>query len=613
MPGLVGFVGSYSPEQAMQLIASMAKALHPGDGYKVDLYYDENIGLGKVGLGITDPGPQPIWNEDQSLCLLMEGEIFDCGEWKQRLIAKGHQFHSDCDAEFVLHLFEELGENFAVKLNGAFIVTIWDRISNQLIIVNDRFGLRPLYYSEFQGGLIFASGVRALFAVKDLDREIDRLAIAQLLAFDFALGDRTLLSKTKLLPPASYMIHSEGKNLVHSYWKLEFGSIGPTRKEQEYVEGLIFHLRQAVNRQAPGTLPVGVLLSGGLDSRMIAALLFEQKANNALYTFTFGIPNCDDDRLARKVAKALVTDHRFYKLQPGFLPSLSKDGIMLTDGLMNCLAMVAYANLGPQAELVRVIYKGYMGDALLGSHLRREFWVDHDEESLCQTLFNLACAIFSPIEQKALFTEDFQKSLGHGVHESFCHVLAESGAALVADIQNHFDIRQRQRRYILNGVELVRSRVIVRTPFCDNDLFEFMLSVPPGFRLDRHLLVSAFIREFPFLANIPVTPSGLPMKLCLQDIQIRLNRLIRWHLYSMGLTNSPPVPFKPYTNYAYWMRTVLRSWIEELLLNDRTLERGYFNPDYLHQLVSDHMAGIDNNRKLGMLITIELWHRLFID
>lgn len=197
--------------------------------------------------------------------------------------------------------------------------------------------------------------------------------------------------------------------------------------------------------------------------------------------------------------------------------------------------------------------------------------------------------------------------------ESFRQAVKESKAMLPANIQNHFDLRQRQRRFILNGVELVRSQVIVRTPFCDNDLVDFMMTVPPGLRLDRFLVIQTLINHFPDLAKIPFTRSGFPLMECTEDLILRFNQLLQWHLHRIGLRRSPHPQRRHYANYNRWMRTSLRTWMEELLLSKNSLERGYFNPNYTRNLIAEHMNGADHALKLGMLITLELWHSQLLD
>lgn len=613
MPGLVGFVGEPADSKSEALLANMAQALKHEDWYRVELYQEEGLGLGRVSLGLSNPEPQPIWNEDETLCLVMEGEIYDYEDLKQRLIANGHRFQVNNDAEFVLHLFEELGEEFASYLNGAFVAAIWDRQAKELILVNDRFGLRPLYYAQHNGGLIFASGMRALLCDPRFHRRINPLAVAQLLSFEYVLGNRTLLTEAHLLPPSTLLTFGNGRLVIRSYWTLEFHDFCQPLGEEKYLEGFVHYMRQAVTRQAHDSLPAGVLLSGGLDSRMIVAFLCDDLVTEPLHTFTFGIPDCDDVRLAQEVAALLGTRHLFSELKPNYLLDAGDEGVRLTDGMMSCVHMHAYANLRAQSQHASALYMGFMGDALLGGHLNRQLWAGFDEDALHQLMFEDACVLFSPAEQKKLFADHFQNHIKDDVFDSFRAVFAESKANLVANRQNHFDLRQRQRRFILNGVELVRSQVVVHTPFCDNDLVEFMLTVPPGLRLDRFLMVQAFIRFFPAVAKVPYARTGLPLMACARDLLIRINRLIRWRLHRVGLKRSPFPQHRRYCDYNSWMRTALRSWVEEILLSEHTLERGYFNPNYIRQLVAEHMAGADHNRKLGMLITLERWHRQFLD
>ncbi len=596
-----------------KLLADMAQALKHEDGYEVHLFADDRVGLGRVSLGILNPKPQPVWNEDETLCIVMEGEVYGYDDEKQHLIERGHRFRVNNDPEFVLHLYEEYGEEFALKLNGAFVAAIWEPQGRKLLIVNDRLGLRPLYYAQRNGCLTFASGVRALLTDPALPRHLDPIATAQFLSFQYVLGNRTLLTEVHLLPPASLLTFYNGRLTTRPYWTLEFADVCRPRGEEAYLEGLIHHLRQAVTRQAHEDLPAGVSLSGGLDSRVILALLRDGPAIEPLHTFTFGIPNCDDARFAQEVATLVGSRHHFFELRSDYLLDVGEEGVRLTDGLNSCKHMHALATLRAQAEHASVFYIGFMGDALMGGHLNRQLWAGYDEDTLSRLLFDHINTVFRQEEQEDLFTEGFQRRINGAVFDSFRAALAESKATLVANWQDHFDLRQRQRRFILNGHELLRSRVIVRTPFCDNDLVEFMLTVPPGLRLDRFLLIEALVRTFPDLAKVPYEGTGFPLVACARDLRIRISNRVRWRLHAAGLKWVPVPQKRPYADYSGWMRTALRPWVEGILLDRHTLERGYFNPDYVRNLVAEHMACANHARRLGVLLTLELWHRLFLD
>jgi asparagine synthase (glutamine-hydrolysing) len=164
-----------------------------------------------------------------------------------------------------------------------------------------------------------------------------------------------------------------------------------------------------------------------------------------------------------------------------------------------------------------------------------------------------------------------------------------------------------------NGVELVRSQAIVRTPYADNDVVDFSTQLPPGFRFERYLMKKLLMDHYVQLAQIPFTGDGLPLTVCVRDVVIRSQRLLAWHMNRVGLSKSPTVVKRPYANYDHWFRTILRGWLLDMLLTPRTLDRGYFDPAYVRQLVTEQMAGANHAVKLGAMVGLELWHRQFLD
>ncbi|HIP72215.1 MAG TPA: hypothetical protein EYH05_12555, partial [Anaerolineae bacterium] len=186
-------------------------------------------------------------------------------------------------------------------------------------------------------------------------------------------------------------------------------------------------------------------------------------------------------------------------------------------------------------------------------------------------------------------------------------------ATLLANQRLYFDMRQRVPRMTMNGVEVVRSRTAVRLPFADNDLLEFSMSVPPGLLQNRRLIHTAIIHAFPDLAKVPSTLTGLPMLSNFREIVTRSGNLLRWHLHKRGLSKHDGPVRRPYKDYNLWFRTALRGWVEDTLLNDHALQRGYFNPDTVRNLVNEQMNGANHAGRIGALMTLELWHRQFMD
>ena len=366
MPGLVGFVKDLDKNQTASFLELMAKALEPDNQFRDDLCPGDGFGLGRVSLGIINPEPQPIWDEARSVCLVMEGEFYNSKELRQDLLNKGYQFNTDGDAEIALNLYSEYGEGFAARLNGAFAIGLWDQDDRKLLVTNDRLGLHPIYYAEVHDGLVIGSGVRALLADAAISRQVDPAAIAEFLTFDHVLHDRTLLKAVKLMDQASVLTYQEKKLTIRPYWKLEYTYYYPLVKLEDYLEELVYLLRQSVNRYAHDDLPAGLLLSGGLDSRWLLALLMETPHAKDLHTFTFGIPGCDDERFAKELSKKVDCHHQFYELRSDWLLRQAENAVRITDGMGNIVNLHALATLEEESRYAKVIYKGFLGDAMFG-------------------------------------------------------------------------------------------------------------------------------------------------------------------------------------------------------------------------------------------------------
>ncbi|MEJ2556290.1 MAG: asparagine synthase-related protein [Anaerolineae bacterium] len=612
MSGLVGFVGEPGAGEPRTLVADMARAIRHEDWYQVDLYQGEDFGLGRVSLGFLNPEPQPIWNEDETLCLVMDGEVYDYQDLKQMLMARGHRFRIDNDAEFVLHLYEEFGEEFASQLNGAFVVAIWDTRSHKLRVVNDRFGLQALFYRQAGDRLLFAGHSAAFLADSAYSPQVDGVALAELFSFEHVLGDRTLLAEVKLLSPGSILTFESGQLSLRAYYDFQFVEDHQNHSDAWYIERWGHLMRQAVERRMRGDGPSGVQLSGGLDSRAVLAMI--DRRHYPLHTFTFGIPGCDDARFAREVAAKRNTTHHFLELKPDYLRRLAEQGVKLTNGLKSCVHMHVLGTLPETAEIVKILFTGSLGDSIMGSHVQRRLLAFYAPSILTQMLFERYNNCFREEVHPNLFSDEFYAQIKGGVFEEFDQAFAESCARLADNKRSHYSIRQNDRRWVLEGQNLLRSRLIVRTPFYDNDLVDFMLTVPPGLRCDGYLYTRGFIQAAPDLAKVPCEKTGLPLVPCMRDLSIRADQQARWWLRQAGLKWISPFQERPFADYDLWLRTVLRDWVEDILLDHRTLDRGYVRPDYVRTLVERHMRGEGNfARQLGVLLTFELWHRLFLD
>jgi asparagine synthase (glutamine-hydrolysing) len=614
MLGIAGYVvdsPAYTPPP--NLIDKMAAELAFAPAYRCATQQGDGYALVCADNGLLDSPAQAVWNEDRTLCMAMAGEIFGYHAELARLAAQGHRFAANSGAEFALHLYEEIGDEIALHLNGGFAAAIYNTVKGELLLFNGRLGVRPLYFAHHHGRFVFASRVGALLTDPQLPRRVDPVAIGEALSYEYILNQRTLLQDVEVLPPGSLLKCSAGEVRQQRYWRLEFCPNTGAHTTEEFTEGLLHYLRQAVERQLPGGLPAGVNLSGGLDSRVVFGLLNEQRLYHPLRTYTFGIPGCDDARYASEVARTRRIEHQFFELSPDYLIEQAETGVRMTDGMQSLVHMHALAHIATQAQHVKILYTGYMLDSIItpdsGPH-----WLAHynDQESM-ELLHSDIKVGLRRCRYEDFFTESFWHQAKCGLEQSFWQAAEESRSYLLSDWQNRMELLQRQRRFTQLGNELLHTRLICRTPFIDNDLVDYCLALPPGLRLERRVLREMLARFFPALAKIPWDKTGYPLMPCLRDVSIRLRHHAKWALINAHLWPNRPRPLRPYADYNRWLRHELRPWAEGILLDQRTLARGYFQPQAVRKLLDEQMAGANYAKELGMLLSIELWHRIFLD
>lgn len=617
MPGIFGYVQNRDRAQGELLLGKMTAALEPEMRFKRDLYIEDGFGFGRASLAIINPEDQPVWNQNHTLAIILEGELYDRQPLFDHLEAHGGIDQSASDSELLLRLFECLGEAFVNHLNGQFILAIWNNQTRTLILANDRLGLHPLYFSQTPRGFIFGSGVRTLLTDPQVPRQVDKVAIQEYLTFDHILGQRTLLESVQLLPQASVLTYSQNTLTIRRYYDLRYETEYSLRTEQSYLDELMVHLQRAVQRQSPDGIPAGLMLSGGLDSRMLLALLADQKLHEPLKTFTWSIPGSNDARYAHEAAQKAGMPHYFFELKPDWLLEKGEKAVRITDGMGNMVNLHALATLEQEAGLAKIIYKGFMGDAMFGFGLRPRFWSLYNQSTAfdvhLEAYRDYRVLSFDLPDHARIFTDSFLRDAGDGLRQDYQAGILECNSPDLADQRCYFDLAQRVPRMTLNGVQVVRDQAVVRLPFCDNDLVEFSARTPPFLRFERRIMDDAFVKAFPKLARVPLTNNNLPMVSCAREIWMRNVQFVQWHLRKNGMGWLAGPVSRPYKDYNNWFRTTLRAWVEETLLSSRSLDRGYLRPEVIRQVVSDHMAGKNNAVQLGELMSIELWHRMALD
>jgi len=619
MTGIVGFTFSGSTASAEDRLLAMLDAVKDHPDYHVDHWVGDGVALGRVSLGRIDKQPQPIWNEDRTRCIVFEGELFGASPLRSRLEASGHKFTVGNSAELLLHLWEEDGEKGLLALNGGFTFAIWNTVDRSLVLGNDRFGFRSVFYAsgveEGRPYSAFACGVRGLLADSLLPRQVDLVGLSQALHFEYVMADRTYIKGCKLLPPASVLCTADHRSTLHRYWHWSMPETYPLRSREHYVETMMELMQKAVARQLPGEGErAGVNLSGGLDSRMLIGILGKQTDARNLHTYTFGQEDCDDVRLAAQVAQAMGAPHQSLPLPPDYLLRYAATGIRLTDGMDSCIHIHSVANIAQQAREVDLLYTGFYVDSITNPAGTREWLVPVDDDTALRQHYEYMHRLFPQDREEDIYTPEFVRATHEEFDASFRETVMEyKGSSMFTWVEG-VEVTQRQRRLIQCGNDLVRWQVECRTPFTDTDFVDFCMALPPAHRLERFLFTQIFTRSFPKLAKIPNDRTGMPFIVDAQYLSKQARHNLRYWLHQHGMGKRPQHQRKLYANYGQWFRTVLRPWVEETLLDRKTQQRGILQPAALQRVVNEHMTGaVDRTREIGMLLSTELWHRAYID
>ncbi len=619
MTAILGFCGYADPQAAERTLTAMLAALHEDAPCYIDQYVAAPCGLARMHLGHIDQEPQPLWSDDGNVALVMVGEIFS---WDGLEAAAAHLAPPAKDskdvgaqtfsnARLLLAAYAQYGEEFVKHVNGSFAAAIWHVREQKLLLVTDQIGTHPVYYAQIGDCLVFGSGARAVAQAPGLPRAVEVAAVAELIAFEQVFGDKTLFAGVRLLPAGALTSFQAGVLCTTRYVDYQHPEYYQPQSEDEIVEQWAWYMRQAVARQTRGPAPLGVLLTGGFDSRSILALMDRQAIE--IVSLTFGIAGCDDVRIAREVAHTLGVQHHYFPLPPDFLIRQAALGVRLTDGMKSVIHMNMLGTLTQLVQQAPVLYKGYLGGTIHGHVVTADRLAPMRAEDWFGLVYARRNDLFPEREWAQLYTAPMLGRVQHLPQGALRDELAQSHATWWVDKESYVDLYQYDRRFTSMGVVLARSQALVRLPLADKDMLHFAVSVPPGYRLDRHYYKLALARAFPALAKIPTTRTVYPLASSLRELGLRASDQVRWWLRGHGLSLVPMRRPQPYADYAAWLRQGLRPWVEQVLLSPQSFGRDYFDPAYLRGLVAAHMAGEDHTRRLGVLLALELWHQQYID
>jgi asparagine synthase (glutamine-hydrolysing) len=585
------------------------------------------IGIGMRRLRIIDlaTGEQPIANEDESLWIVFNGEIYNYVELRPLLEARGHVFSTHSDTETIVHLYEEYGARCVDHLNGMFAFAIWDCRRQELFISRDRLGIKPLFYAHEPGRrLLFASEIKSLLET-DVSREVDYLGLHDYFSLFYVPTPRSAFKAIRKLPPAHWLrCRSDGTLEIERYWDVPFPQQPIERRPRAfYVERIRDLMRESVRRQLRSDVPLGVLLSGGLDSTSIVAFMSDV-LDRPIKTFSIGFhePSYNELPQARLVAEAFDTEHRELVVEPDLIQLIQEIILHFDEPFADYSAIPTYLVSQLARREVIVALSGDGGDEVFAGYqthyayrvanlyrllprflrdgviapLVRRLPASTDRISFDFMAKRFVTGAHLPFQQghywwKVILNESEKQELYTG---DFLHQVARDSYEVFAP---YFDAVRRAhplnqllyvdtKTFLLDDCLVKTDRMSmansleVRVPLLDHELVEFMAGVPPALK-----------------------SSGLNTKSLLRDVVRPLLPAAIVQGKKRGFT--PPLPV--------WLKRELREFVQDTLSPARIRDMGLLDPVVVTRILEDHFLGRrDNNRPIWTLLCLVLWYEHFV-
>lgn len=633
MCGIVGILNLNQPkavpESLLRLMLGMIRHRGPDE---FGLYSDEWANLGNARLSIIDlsNGQQPICNEDETLWIVFNGEIFNHVELRSKLERLGHRFRTHCDTEVVLHLYEEYGPDCLNDLNGQFAIAIWDTRQRQLFLARDRLGIRPLFYTVSQGQLIFGSEIKTLLVHPSVSADLDPQSLAQVFTFWGAQVPHTIFKDIYTLPPAHFLIVRDGEFSIHPYWTLDFDSDSDAfRSPQEFLAEFEELLIQSTLIRLRADVPVGAYLSGGLDSSTTTALI-RQCTQNPLETFSiaFSDPDFDESKFQHRMAASLGTKHHVVHCTYEDIGEVFPDVIWHAE---TPILRTAPAPMMLLASLVRdhglkVVITGEGADEFLGGYdifkevAIRQFWARQPDSDwrplLLQRLYPEIARLGNT--NASFLRRFFQKQLTETDMPFYSHLIRWSNG-----MRLHRLLRCPPDKSALEMAEallVMPDQFQKWSPLAKAQYLEIVTFLSPYLLCsqgDRVAMANSIEGRFPFLDyRLVEFCNKLPQNLKMRGLNEKwLLRQLAKKLLPSEIWQRRKRPYRAPIHHSFF-HAKAPTYVMELLSESALKESGLFNPMAVTQLVRKAQSGtplseVDDMAIAGVLST-QLMHHQFI-
>jgi len=592
-------------------------------------YLDGPVGLGMRRLSIIDlsTGHQPISNEDSSVWIVFNGEIYNFPQLRNEMESKGHIFHTKTDTETIVHLYEEYGKDCVKKLRGMFAFAIWDSRKKRLFVARDRIGKKPLVYAVHAGGIVFSSELRAVADAKGVKKEMDFSALDMYLALQYIPSPQTIYKNIFKLPPAHTLTVENGNVSVESYWDLPLDAKPPVMSFSEAKEAVRAKLEESVKIRMVSDVPLGAFLSGGVDSSIIVALM-SRLSPRPVKTFSIGFEEQEFSELgyAAEVAKRYGCEHTEFIVRAEMADVLPKLAWHYSEPYADASALPSYYVARETRKHVTVALNGDGGDENFAGYLRyvamrlAHYWdylpaparrafaacaeVLPEKNAPFNTLWRakrflrsgvfsdfpsrhlkMVC-FFSEEDKRALYSPAFNAALGNDISGAKRYIGASYEKAKNLDFVNqllYVDMKTYLPEDLMAKIDIatMANSLEGRSPLLDHEFMEMCFAMRGDWKL-RGINKTKWLLKESFADMLP--PS-----------------IVKRGKMGFGIPLGP------------WFRGELKSYWEDHCLSGKALSRGYFDESALRLLWSEHQQGRrDHGYRLWALLMLELWHETFM-
>lgn len=584
-------------------------------------------GLGHRRLSIIDLSPaghQPMSNEDESIWIVLNGEIYNFLEIRKDLEQRGHVFRSHTDTEVIIHLYEEKGTDCLSYLRGPFAFAIWDEKKQRLFIARDRIGKKPIYYTYRNKDLIFASEIKAILQDAQVSVEVNRSAITDYLSYGYVPTPESMFKGIMKLPPAHFMIYEKGNIKIEKYWELDF-SKKVKMSEREYCDKTMRLLEECTKIRLVSDVPLGAFLSGGIDSSAIVYMM-SKLSSRPVKTFSIGFDeeSYNELKYAKIIAEAFKTEHHEYIVKPNAIKLLPKLIWHYNEPYADSSALPSFYVAEMTRQKVKVALNGDGGDEDFGGYER--FMAARFAEIFRKVPSSVRDKIIKIIVKKmpeSLDFRDFTTRLKRFLlmasmpyrdrHYNWVTIFRDHEKDdLFSDEFKGESINRSSIYYLENAFKGCSSKDVVdqvmsvdiNTSLLDDLLVKMDIATMANSLEGRSPLLDHKMMEF--AASMP------------SNMKIKGTRLK--YIFKKALSKALPKEILSRGKMGFglpidrWFRNELKDYSYEILMSDSCIGRKYFKRESIKKILDDHLNGkINHGSRIWSLINLELWHRIFID